>query len=104
MNHKNNHRSASSSEDFKIDLSPKTTYSWHEMPKENINTPPVHGDTAIVYLPVIVTFLNSDRIVTQVDEENNPVEFKQGLVMHIHPQTAIYEEQERQHLYNSTTK
>jgi hypothetical protein len=58
--------------------------------------PPVHGEIAIVHLPVRVVFLWSDKIVEEVDENNNPVEYRSGFIMqHLSENTWVYDNQPR---------
>lgn len=46
-------------------------------------TPPVAGEIGIVNLPVKVLFVWSDKIVEDVDENNNPVSYTSGYVMKV---------------------
>jgi hypothetical protein len=53
---------------------------------------PVVGEIATVNLPVDVLFEWSDKIVAEVDENNEPVEYRSGYIMKvILPQTFVYE-------------
>lgn len=50
---------------------------------------PAHGDLAIVYLPVRVLFTHSDKIVADIDEEGNILEYRSGLVMRVMEEKEI---------------
>ena len=66
---------------------------------EKIDGPPVEGEIAIVELPVKVIFEWSDKIVADVDEFDNPVEFKSGYIMRIiGNQSFVYNNEKRQAL------
>lgn len=58
--------------------------------------PPVEGEMAIVELPVNVIFEWSDKIVADVDENNEPIEFTSGWLMKVvTPQTFVYYNEKR---------
>lgn len=69
-------------------------FKWNEL-KDHIQGNPVEGEIAIVNLPVKVYFEWSDKIVEDVDEFNNPVEFREGLVMKVMPQSFAYKGESR---------
>jgi hypothetical protein len=61
---------------------------------------PAIGDVSIVNLDVKVLFEWSDNIVTDQDEDGNPLETISGYVMKVLPdQGFIYSGQEFVHLY-----
>lgn len=57
---------------------------------------PIAGEIATVNIPVDVLFEWSDKIVADVDEHNNPVEYRSGYIMRVlTPQTFVFDGQER---------
>jgi hypothetical protein len=73
------------------------------------NTPvlgePRTGEIAEVTIPVKVIFEWSDKIVADVDEFNNPVEFRSGYIMKILPdQVLVYKDQKRLPIAFTTTE
>lgn len=52
---------------------------WQKPTEPNLE--PAHGDIAVVWLPIKVLFTHSDKIVSDVDEDGTPLEYRSGLVM-----------------------
>ncbi len=76
-------------------MSKDKEFKWAEM-KAPMQGGPITGEIAIVNLPVKVLFEWSDKIVEDVDEENNPVSYKSGYLMRVIPdQTFVYENEKR---------
>lgn len=70
-------------------------FNWAELKTPNKGAP-VPGEIAIVNIPVKVVFVWSDRIVDEVDENNNPTSYKEGFVMEVlGPQTVVYNGEKR---------
>lgn len=68
----------------------KPEYNFH-IEERKQPTQPVVGEMAIVNnINVTVVFKWSDKIVADVDDEGNPVEYTSGFVMEILPQTIIW--------------
>lgn len=69
-------------------------FKWAEQEVKKQGNP-VEGEIAIVNLPVKVYFEWSDKIVEDVDEFNNPVEFREGFIMKVIPQSFAYKGESR---------
>jgi hypothetical protein len=62
-------------------------------PNMDINMQPIsprEGEMGIVNLYVHVVFEWSDSIVADVDEFDNPIEYKSGWLMKVLPETMVY--------------
>jgi hypothetical protein len=73
------------------------TYKFYS-PAVDINMKPIEpieGEMAIVNIHVEVIFEWSDKIVVDVDEFDNPIEYKSGWLMKVLPQTAVYNGENR---------
>lgn len=67
-------------------------FKWEE--KSLTPTEPSHGDLCVATIPVKVIFEFSDKIVADVDEYNNPVEYKSGYIMRVLPdQSFVYQDE-----------
>lgn len=79
-------------------MSKENEFGW-EVPKHIPKTEPEHGDLRVLKLPVKVIFEWSDKIVSQVDEENNPVEYTSGYIMKVlGGETFVYKGEESQYI------
>lgn len=66
-------------------------FEWHEPRGLIKDIKPITGEIAIVNIPVQVLFEWSDKIVADVDENDNPVEYKEGYIMKVLPnQSFVY--------------
>lgn len=71
---------------------------WNKLPKP-LKHNPIHGDLALVNLPVKVLFEFTDKIVTEWDEEGHPLEYTDGFVMKVlEGQSFVYTGQDSKRL------